>query len=73
MIIYSCWWKHWLLSDQSDQIAETFVQSRTIKKTKASLYSNECQMFQQNGSFSGIDICDHISFGYFEKPSILIF
>ena len=60
MMIHPYRWKHCLSADQPDQIAEIVVQSLTIKKAKASLYSTEWQIFQQNGSFSGIDTYDHV-------------
>ena len=73
IMIHQYRWKHCLSADQFIQISEIFIQSRIIKKTKALLYLTEWKMFQQNGSFSSIDTCDHVSFGHFDKPSILRF
>jgi predicted GIY-YIG superfamily endonuclease len=71
IMIHPCRWKHSLPSDQSDQIAQVVVQSRTIRRGKASAYSTEWQMFEQRGTFGGLDTCNHVEFGKFEKCSQL--
>ena len=70
-MIHTCRWKHALPCNQPDQIAQVVIQSRTVKKTRASSYSTEWQMFEQRGYFSGLDTCNHTEFGRFDKHSIL--
>ena len=70
-MIHTCRWKHALPCNQPDQIAQVVTQSRTVKKTKASSYSTEWQMFEQRGYFSGLDTCNHTEFGHFDRHSIL--
>ena len=71
MMIHTCRWEHNLPCIQPDQIAQVVVQSRTIRRGKASTYSNEWQMFAQNGSFGGLDTCNHVEFGRFDMHSYL--
>ena len=71
MMLHTCCWEHTLPCNQSDQIAQVVVQSRTIRRGKASAYSNEWQMFEQRGSFSGLDTCNHVEFGRFDSYSLL--
>ena len=72
-MIHPCQWKHNIPCGQSDQIGQIVVQSRTVRTGKASAYSNEWQMFEQRGTFGGIDTCNHIEFGKFENFSVLRF
>ena len=69
--IHSCRWKHNLPCDQPDQIAQVVTQSRTIKRGRASAYSTEWQMYEQRGTFSGLDTCNHVEFGKFDRHSVL--
>ena len=55
IMIHPCRWKHNLPCEQLDQIAQVVVQSQTIKRAKASVYSTEWQMFKQRGCFGGLD------------------
>jgi predicted GIY-YIG superfamily endonuclease len=71
IMIHTCRWKHHLPCEQSDQIAQIVVQSRTVKRAKASAYSSEWQMFEQRGCFGGLDTCNHVEFGRFDRPSYL--
>ena len=71
IMIHPCRWKHSLPCNQSDQIAQVIVQSRTVKRAKASAYSTEWQMYEQKGCFSGLDTCNHVEFGRFDCHSIL--
>ena len=71
IMIHTCRWEHCLPCYQPDQIAQVVVQSRTVRRGKASAYSNEWQMFEQRGSFGGIDTCNHVEYGKFDKNSLL--
>ena len=71
IMIHPCRWKHQLCSDQPDQIAQVVTQSRIVRKGKASLYTTEWQMMQQHGFFGGLDTCNHVEFGNFQKRSII--
>ena len=73
MMIHTCRWEHNLAEEQSDHIDQVVTQSRIIKFGKKTAYSNEWQMMEQGGSFSGLDTCNHVEFGRFDKYSILIF
>ena len=68
--IHTCRWSHNLPCNQPDQIAQIVTQSRTVKRGKASAYSTEWQMFEQRGCFSGLDTCNHVEFGRFDKHSV---
>jgi hypothetical protein len=71
IMIHPCRWEHSLPCEQSDQVAQVVVQSRTVRRGKASAYSTEWQMFEQRGNFGGLDTCNHTEFGNFEKYSKL--
>jgi hypothetical protein len=44
-MIHPYYWDHSLPCGQSDKISQVLVQSRTVRRAKASAYSTECQMF----------------------------
>ena len=71
IMIHTCRSKHYLPCYQPDQIAQVVVEIRTARRRKASAYSNEWQMFEQRGSFGGIDTCNHIEYGKFDTNSLL--
>ena len=70
-MIHPLRWSHNLPCEQPDQIAQVVTQSRTVKKARASAYSSEWQMYEQRGCFAGLDTCNHVEFGNFERHSIL--
>ena len=65
--------EHNLAAEQSDQIAQVVTQSGIIKFGKKATFSNEWQMMEQRGSFVGVDTCNHVEFGRFDRYSILRF
>jgi hypothetical protein len=71
-MIHPCRWQHNLSSKQPDQLCQAVIQPRIIKPIKASKYSIGFQMFQQSGSFNGIDTCSATSYGKFDFNSKLI-
>lgn len=71
-MIHSCRWKHNLPSARSDQLCQAVIQPRTLKPIQASKYSMSFQMFQQSGSFNGIDTCSAVSYGNFDFKSKLL-
>ena len=70
-MIHTCRSKHYLPCYQPDQIAQVVVESRTVRRRKASAYSNEWQIFEQRGSFGGINTCNHVEYGKFDTNSLL--
>ena len=73
MMIHAFYWKHHLPSNKPDQISKVITQSIAIRKVKASLYYIEWKMTKQYFSFGGLDACNHVEFGNFEKRYILRF
>lgn len=70
-MVHQCRWKHNLAAKEPDQLCQAVVNPRQIKPVKASSYSNSYQMYQQTGSFSGIDTCTQTSYGRFDFVSKL--
>ena len=73
MMIHPCRWEHHLPAKQSDQLAPLVVQCRVVKPAKAKKFSDEWQMLEQCGTFSGLETCNHVQFGRFGEYSILRF
>ena len=73
MMIHTCRWDHNLPAAQSDQISQVVIQSRMIKTGKASKYSTKWKRLEQRGSFSGLNTCNNVEFGNFDKYSQLRF
>ena len=71
-MIHVCRWKHNLPSLKPDQLCQVVSQPRTLKPVKASQYSISYELFQQTGSFNGIDTCSATSFGKFDFYSLLL-
>ena len=71
-MIHTCRWKHNLPSLKPDQLCQVVTQPRTLKPMKASQYSISYELFQQTGSFNGIDICSATSFGKFDFYLLLL-
>ena len=71
-MIHSCRWKHNLRSARSDQLCQAVIQPRIIRSVQASKYSTSFHLFQQSGTFNGIDTCSAVSFGNFDFKSKLI-
>ena len=71
-MIHPCRWKHNLASKRADQLCQAVINPRIIKPVQASKYSTSFQMFQQSGTFNGIDTCSNTSFGNFDFKSLLI-
>ena len=70
--VHPCRWTHSLPSKQPDQLCQAVIQPRILKPVKASKYTIGFQMFQQSGSFNGIDTCSATSYGRFDFNSKLI-
>lgn len=70
-MIHQCKWKHNLPARRSDQLAQVVINPRQLKPIKASKYSHAFQMYQQTGSFNGIDTCTNTTYGKFDKCSLL--
>ena len=49
------------------------IKSRVVRGAKAKKYSDEWQMMEQRGTFIGLEICNHVEFGRFDKYSKLRF
>jgi hypothetical protein len=73
MMIHPCRWEHHLPANQSDQVAPLVIQSRVVRGAKAKKYSDEWQMMEQRGTFTGLETCNHVEFGRFDKYSKLRF
>ena len=63
IVIHTCRWEHTLPASISDQVSQAVIQPRTVRRGKASAYSTEWQMFEQLGTFGGLDTCNHVQFG----------
>ena len=72
MYIHPCRWKHNLPSKHSDQVCQTVMEPRLIRPTRSSAYSTSYQMFQQCGTFNGIDTCSATMHGRFDLPPSLL-
>ena len=72
LMIHTCRWKHNLPSKNPDQLCQAVIQPRLLKPMKASKYSFGYQMFQQTGTFSGIDTCTASSYGRFDLPKSML-
>ena len=70
-MIHTVQWQHNLPSKQPDQLCQAVVNPRTLKPVKPSKYSTSYQMFQQTGTFNGLDTCTHTSYGNFDFTSKL--
>ena len=65
-VIHTCRWKHNLPSKLPDQLCQTVIKPRMLKPVKAYTYSTSFQIFQDIGTFNGIDTCSNTSFGNFD-------
>ena len=70
--IHPCRWKHNLPSRHPDQICQTVVNPRVLKPMRTSFYSTSYQLFQQKGTFNGIDTCSATMFGQYHLPPSLL-
>ena len=70
-MIHPCRWQHNLPARRPDQLCQAVIQPRIIRPMKASKYSTSFQMFQQTGTFNGIDTCSATSYGNFDFSSKL--
>ena len=70
-MIRTCNWKHNLLAKRPDKVCQAVVNPRLLKPVKASKYSTTFQLFQQTGSFNGIDTCSATSYDNFNFDSKL--
>ena len=72
MMIHTCRWKHHLPSGKPDKDLQVVTQIIHFREGKASLYSTEWKIMEKYGSFGGLDTCNHVEFGDFEKHSIIV-
>ena len=70
-MIHTYDWKHNLSVKRPDQSCQDAVNPRLLKPIKASKYATTFQLFQQTGSFNGIDTCSATSYGKFNFGSKL--
>ena len=68
LFIHQCRWKHTLSSKHPDQLCQAVINPRMLRPAKASSYSITYQLFQQKGTFNGIDTCTATRFGNFGLP-----
>ena len=70
-MIHPCRWKHNLASKRPDQLCQAVIRPRVVKPVQVSTYCSSFQMFQQNGTFNGLETASHTSFGHFDSTSKL--
>ena len=62
---------HNLSTEISDQLCHTVIKTKTIKPLKAAQSSNTFSMYEQRGTFNGIDACSVTTFRKFDFTSKL--
>ena len=70
-MVHPCRWQHNLPARKPDQLCQAVMQPRILRPMKASKYSTSFQMFNQTGTFNGIDTCSATSYGNFDFISKL--
>ena len=69
--IHPCRWKHHLPARRTDQLCQAVVKPRIVRPVRVSKYCSTFQMFQQNGTFNGLDTCSNTTYGNFDSISKL--
>ena len=69
--IHPCRWKHNLPARRTDQLCQAVVKPRIVKYVRVATYCATFQMFQQQGTFNGINTCSNTTYGNFYSTSKL--
>eukprot|EP00957_Ditylum_brightwellii_P208097 15355851-Ditylum_brightwellii.AAC.1 len=72
LFIHTCCWQHNLPAKQRDQLCQAVLQPQLLKLVKASTYFTSFRMFNQQGTFNGIDTCNNVTYGRFDFNSKLL-
>ena len=64
--------KHILPSKYSDQLAHAVIQCRTVKPMRKTKYSTQFELFEQKGTFNGIDTFGLTDYQNMAIPSELL-